>query len=52
MKYPWIAITIVAIWFMATFTILARDESNPEYILTASLAASTILGIWGFRRPK
>lgn len=52
MKYPWIAITIVVIWFMATFTILSRAESNPEYILAVSLIASAILGIWGFRRPK
>lgn len=52
MKYPWIAITIIVIWFMAAFTILSREESNPEYILAVSLIASAILGIWGFRRPK
>jgi len=52
MKYPWIAITIVAIWFMATFTILSREESDPEYILTVSLVASAILGFFGFRKPK
>ena len=49
MKYPWIAITIVVIWFMATFTILSREESNPEYILAVSFIASAILGIWGFK---
>lgn len=52
MKYPWIAITIVIIWFMATFTILSREESNPEYILAISLMASALLGILGFKRPK
>jgi hypothetical protein len=52
MKYPWISVTIIVIWFMATFTILSRAESNPEYILAVSLIASAILGVWGFRRPK
>jgi len=52
MKYPWLAATIILIWFMATYTILERAEVSPEQVLGAALIASIILGIWGFRVPK
>ncbi|QQG46005.1 MAG: hypothetical protein HYY55_03495 [Candidatus Niyogibacteria bacterium] len=52
MKYPWLAITIVIIWLMAAYTILARDAVKPDYIIGIAIAASLILGIWGLRAPK
>ncbi len=44
--------TIVAIWFMASFTILGRDDAMPNQILAAALIASAVLGVWGFRSPN
>ena len=52
MRYPWLAATIILIWMMATYTILQRNEVNPEHILGATLVASIVLGVWGFRVPK
>ena len=52
MRYPWIAATIILLWGIATFTILERKEVEPSVILSVTLVAALILGVWGFRVPK
>ncbi len=52
MKYPWLATSIVLIWLMAAYAIVIRPEIRPDYVLGITIAASLILGVWGFRAPK
>lgn len=52
MRYPWIAATIILLWAISTFTILEREEVDPAIILSVTLVAALILGVWGFRMPK
>ncbi len=52
MKYPWIGITIIIIWALAAYVIWLRPEANIFVILGTTVAASLVLGVWGFRPPK
>lgn len=52
MKYPWVAISLVIIWFATTYIILKRDDLNVSYMLLTSLVGTIILAIIGFHPPK
>ncbi len=52
MKYPWVAISMVIIWFATTYIILARDNLNVSYVLLTALTGTIIIAVLGFRPPK
>ena len=52
MKYPWVSITILAIWIASALVIIGRDEVRPEYVLSLTLISTIIIGLLGFRSPK
>lgn len=52
MKYPWVAISLIIIWFSTTYIILKRNSINVSYILIISIIGTIIVAILGFRPPK
>lgn len=52
MKYPWVAISMVIIWFATTYIILVRENLDVSYVLLTALAGTIIIAVLGFRPPK
>jgi hypothetical protein len=52
MKYPWVAISLVIIWFATTYIILKRANMNVSYILLVALAGTIFISLIGFRAPQ
>jgi len=52
MKYPWVAISLIIIWFATTYIILAREDIGVTFTLLTALAGTIIISILGFRPPK
>lgn len=52
MKYPWVAISLIIIWFSMTYIILKRVDLNASYVLLTSIVGTIIVAIIGFRPPK
>lgn len=52
MKYPWVAIALVIIWFSTTYIILKRIDLNVSYMILTALVGTIIVSIIGFSTPK
>ncbi len=52
MKYPYVAISLIIIWFATTYIILKRESLNVSYILMAAFIGTIIISIIGFRAPN
>ena len=52
MKYPWVALSLVILWFATTYIILVQENINVTYILMTLLVGTIIISILGFRPPK
>lgn len=52
MKYPWVAISLIIIWFATTYMILKRANMNVSYILLVAFLGTIIISIIGFRAPS
>jgi len=52
MKYPWVAICLIIIWFSSTYIILKGSNLNITYILFTSIVGTIIIAAIGFRPPK
>lgn len=52
MKYPWVAISLIIIWFATTYMILKRADMNVSYILLTAFFGTIIISIIGFRAPQ
>lgn len=52
MKYPWVAASLIIIWFGTTYIILKSAHLNVSYILFIALLGTIIISIIGFRPPK
>ncbi|MBI2122497.1 MAG: hypothetical protein HYT98_05300 [Candidatus Sungbacteria bacterium] len=49
MKYPWISLSILAVWFGSASVIIMRGKSDPFFILVLACIATAILAWIGFR---
>ncbi|MBI4691971.1 MAG: hypothetical protein HY773_00795 [Candidatus Terrybacteria bacterium] len=52
MKYPWVAISLIIIWFASTYIILKKSGLNVPYVLMTAIIGTIIVAIIGFRPPK
>ncbi len=52
MKYPWVAVSVIIIWFASTYIILKADDINVSYILLTAIIGTIIVAVIGFRPPK
>jgi len=52
MKYPWVAFSLIIIWFSTTYIILRGDNLNVSFILLTSIIGTIIIAFIGFRPPK
>lgn len=52
MKYPWVSISILTVWFSTTAILIARNDTPVEYILGLSLFSTIFLVAVGFRSPR
>jgi len=51
MKYPWVAISLIIIWFATTYIILSTDNININYLLLIAFAGTVMISLIGFRPP-
>lgn len=51
MKYPWISLSIIAIWILAGLLVNARPQSSPEVVLLIIAIGTVVLAWVGFRSP-
>ncbi len=52
MKYPWVAISLIIIWFSSTYIILKQKNLNVSYVLLTAIIGTIIIAFLGFRPPK
>jgi len=52
MKYPWVAISLIIIWFASTYIILKRNNLNVPYVLLTTIIGTIIIAVIGFSPPK
>jgi len=52
MKYPWVAISLVIIWFASTYIVLKGEGMNITYILLTTIVGTIVIAAIGFRPPK
>ena len=52
MKYPWVAISLIIIWFSTTYMILKRADMNVSYILLVAFFGTIVVSLIGFRAPQ
>ena len=52
MKYPWVALALIIIWFSTTYIVLKRADLNVSYVLLTALTGTIIVAIIGFRPPS
>jgi len=52
MKYPWVAIALIIIWFGSTYIILKKDGLNVTYLLFTAIIGTILIAIIGFYPPR
>lgn len=52
MKYPWVAFSIIIVWFGTTYMILKRADLDVYSFLAAMFIGTIIIAIIGFRPAK
>lgn len=52
MKYPWVAISLIIIWFVSTYIVLKQKNLDVNYILLVAIIGTIVIAVIGFRPPK
>lgn len=54
MKYPWVGISLAAMWFSSTYLILKTEPGiiDTGLILAVAIIGTIIVAFIGFRSPK
>ena len=52
MKYPWVAFTLMVVWFSTTYIVLVRETLDVPNVLITSIVGTIVIAIIGFRPPK
>ncbi len=52
MRYPWISLTILLMWGMTTYTALVAPSVDINSLVYIALAATLVIGYFGFKVPR
>lgn len=52
MKYPWVTIAILGIWFASAIVLGARKEVDPVAVYVIMMIATVSMAFIGFRSPR
>ncbi|HEY4510710.1 MAG TPA: hypothetical protein VJJ73_02650 [Candidatus Paceibacterota bacterium] len=52
MKYPWVALSLIIVWFSTTYIILKRGDISVYKFLLAALIGTIVIAVIGFRPSK
>lgn len=52
MKYPWVAFSVMVVWFGTTYMVLSRSDLEVYKFLGAMFVGTIIIAFIGFRPAK
>lgn len=52
MKYPWVALSLMIVWFGTTYMILSRADLEVYKFLAAMFVGTIVIALIGFRPSK
>ena len=52
MKYPWVALSLIIVWFGTTYMILSRSNLDVNTFLFTMFLGTIIIAVIGFRPSK